>query len=515
MKKVLLILLSLIMVVSVFASCGGTEDKTTPKPTTPKDPGKVDKETPEEEQLNVDIDSIDYEGEMVYMVHWDTGNSTYDEFGMEEDQINNDAVNDSLYKRNLYTEQALGIDLEFVGITKSNYVNVSNFLTKLETRKADVTTPIDIIASQGRVMPYVILEGFLTDLNVYSDSLDLSKAWWPQNCKEACEIKDKLYFVSGDISANLLRSMIVLFVNKTTLGSLGYDYDEFMKSIVDYEWTFDGLIEMTNNCYQPLDAIAEPSEGDKFGLVTLYYLSDALFEGIGYRFLVKSNKDGEIFRLSNQMATEAVDGYVQKLKDWKETNNFHMPYNEGYYKDVFKNGNALFLLDYAWVGFDLQKTDIKYAVIPAPALDVNQKEYFTVCGGGFTVYGICDISEDYDRAAQTLQVLGYNAYSTTTPALFEVSFKGKFAKDDYAIEMFDLIREGLIFDVGKIYDSFIAEVTSGGEAVNDILPNIVSRSVRDDKVWATEFNPAGRQKLVRDQIKRANEKLLDYAESDN
>jgi hypothetical protein len=213
------------------------------------------------------------------------------------------------------------------------------------------------------------------------------------------------------------------------------------------------------------------------------------------------------------MATEAVDGYVQKLKDWKESNNFHMPYDESYFFDVFKNGNALFLLDYAWKGFELQKTDIKYSVIPCPALDTTQKEYFTVCGGGFTVYGICDVSTDYDRAAQTIQVLGYNAYSTTTPALFEISFKGKFAKDDYSITMFDLIRESLIFDVGKIYDSFIAEVTTGGEQMNNILPNIVSRSIRDDKVWATEFSPSGKQRFVREQIENANKKLLDYVNS--
>ena len=512
MKKIIALILAIITIAALFAACGdGGKTPTGSKATTPKQNGAGgDDNVPEDQKINLDLDSIDYEGETVYMVHWDAGSGIYNDFGIAAEEINNDAVNDALYKRNLYTEQALGITLDFYGITKSNYVNVTNFITKLTTRKNDPMTPIDIIASQGRVMPYVILEGLLTDLNVYSDSLDLDKAWWPDNCQEACEIKDKLYFVSGDISGNLLRSMIVLYVNKTVLGSYGFDYDEFMTSILNYEWTFDDLIAMTENTYQNLDQDPEPSKDDKFGLVTLYYLSDGLFEGIGYRYLVKSNKDNEIFRLSNQMATEAVDGYVQKLKDWKESKNFHMPYDESYFFDIFQNGNALFLLDYAWKGFELQKTDIVYTIIPCPALDVNQKEYYTVCGGGFTVYGICEASTDYDRAAQAIQVLGYYAYSTTTPALFEISFKGKFAKDDYSIQMFDIIRESLIFDVGKIYDSFIAEVTSGGEQMNNILPNIVSRAVRDDKVWASEFSPSGKQRFVRDQITNANNKLLDY-----
>lgn len=516
MKRILLVFLALIFIVSTFAACGDGAAKTTPKASqsTPKKdvtPGGDD--VPEEEKLNIDIDSIDYESETVHIVHWVAGNGdAYNEFGMEEESINNDAVNDAIYKRNLYTEQALGITLDFYGITKSNYVNVPNFINKLTSRKSDPMTPIDIIASQGRVMPYVILEGFLTELNTYSDSLDLDKVWWPENCREACEIKSNLYYVSGDISANLLRSMIVLFMNKKTLQSLGYEYETFMEQIKAYDWTLDDLIAMTENCYQDANtAVAGPSDGDKFGLVTLYYLSDALFEGIGYRYLVPSNKDNEVFRLSNQMATQAVDTYVTKLKDWKESNNFHMPYNEGYYQDIFKNGDSLFLLDYAWIGFELQKTEIEYAAIPAPALDEAQGRYYTTCGGGFTVYGICDSSVDYDRSAQTLQLLGYYGYQTTTPAIFEVSFKGKFAKDDYAIQMFDIIRESLIFDVGKIYDSFIAEVTTGGEEERRyIIPNVVSMAVRDDLVWATEFSPSGKQKFIRGQIDNANKKLIDF-----
>ena len=168
MKRIIALILALITIVAVFASCGDSVNaQTSPNQSSSKPTvGGGGDDVPEDQKINLDLDSIDYGGDTVYMAHWDTGNTAYDEFGMEADQINNDAVNDSLYKRNLYTEQSLGITLDFYGITKSNYVNVSNFINKLTTRKNDPMTPIDIIASQGRVMPYVILEGLLTDLNV-------------------------------------------------------------------------------------------------------------------------------------------------------------------------------------------------------------------------------------------------------------------------------------------------------------------------------------------------------------
>ena len=68
MKKFIVILLALVMVLSVFASCGDKQGATTPNKTTPKpsDPGQGGDNTvevPEEEQINLDLDAIDYEGE--------------------------------------------------------------------------------------------------------------------------------------------------------------------------------------------------------------------------------------------------------------------------------------------------------------------------------------------------------------------------------------------------------------------------------------------------------------------
>ena len=522
MKKFILILLALAMVISVFASCGDAQDPTTPTTPSKKPGGTTDgpgETTPENEQLNLDLDSIDYEGETVSVFHW----SGYQEFGMELEDVLNDAVNDAVYKRNLATETQLGIDFEWALQSNSGYPYTTKFIDRLETRISDPTTPVDIIAASMRSLPFFMVEGHLTELNTYSDTLDLTKAWWPGDIQDTAQVKGNLYFVSGDIALSLLRNMTVLFVNKTRLESIGQNYEELMQKVLNRGWYFDDLIALTQNEYLDMDNVKGPSAGDRFGLITLYYMSDALYTGLGYKYMTQSTRDNEYLRLSGNIAGETATQYVQKMKDWQLDNDFYMKYTdpqEATFADNFKNGLSLFCLNLASFGFSLQETAIKYACLPAPMLDSSQERYYTNMQGTYTGYGICKVSPDYDRAAQTVQVLGYNAYLETTPAVFEVSFQGKFAKDDYNIEMFNIIRESVVFDTGKIYDVYVATRTDGFDwkFLEYIICNVVSYGIKGNEQGEdTNFNFSSSgdpvRKKIQGNIEIANKEILDFIDS--
>ena len=85
---------------------------------------------PENEKINLDLDAIDHDGEEVHVFHWEP---SFNEFEIVLADIGNDA------------------------------------------RKQAPNTPVDIIATGIRSMATVMVEGHLTELNTYSDSLDLSK----------------------------------------------------------------------------------------------------------------------------------------------------------------------------------------------------------------------------------------------------------------------------------------------------------------------------------------------------
>ena len=518
MKKIIVLILALVMVISVFAACGKGNTPTTPNKTTPKlgdDPSDpADDETPEDQKINLDLDNIDYDGETVTVYHWIPQESNCEEFGMNAEDINNDSVKDSIFQRNTYAEEALGICFEWIAVAGS-FIKMDIHADKIRARLSDPNTPVDLIACMTKGMPCLITEGLLTDLNMYSDSLDLSKAWWPENCQDALAVKHKLYFVSGDVSANLLRMMTVLFVNKQVLAAHGHSYEQLMADVKDYTWTIDDLIAMNTGIYEDLDTVVSgPSLGDKFGLVTTYFHTDALYAGFGYKYATKSNKDNEVFRYSTQIVGETAVNYVTRMQNWAQDHNLWLDPSEKEYRDVFANGDAMFSLDRTHYGFLLQQTDINYAVIPTPAFDEAQGRYYTNIGGQFSAYGMCVGSPDYDRAAQALQTLGYFALTTTTPAIFEVSFQGKFSKDQYTIEMFDIIRESVIFDMGRIYEYYIV-IQSGimdKYTVPYLLTNIISLPIEEMRQFT--FNSSGdpTRRLLDGCIEMANDKLLDYIE---
>ena len=526
MKKLLPILLAIIMIVSALAACNDTPaatsgEKETPKPnasqnnqTNASTPEETDPEdnTPAEEKLNIDLEALDYGGRTFYTFHWDTNpyagwSSDSVEFVPDEDSIEGDPINNALYLRNLYIEEGLGIKLDFHAETGHDQYQ-SKFVDKLKIRLQDPETPVDLIGAYSRCAPHILVGGYAMDLEAYNESLDLSKAWWPSLVREEHEIKGRVFYVSGDASPGVLTQIESLFVNKDLLKSFGYDYDKFMTDILNGNWTHDDLIEMTKDRYQDIDGVTGESNGDFFGIVgENVCVGDALWTAYGYRLLDKSGEEDQVYELSSDLLGENAADFVKKMTDWCNTNDAHLQHESA--TDVMKypERNAHFahsgtLFMAMRIGsFDAPNMEIDYTVIPFPKGDEKQERYYTCVRDPYTQYSICSMAIDKDLVAETLQTMGYYGYKYTTPAIFEVTFKGKLAKDDYAIKMFDLIRESITFDVGRTFDRL----------TGTMLPNLVSRAWVDGKSWASHFS-ANKRKIYATYIENTNKDILEMLE---
>ena len=455
-------------------------------------------ELPRDKELNIDIDQIDYNNDMVGVYHWKTSLGA-EEFNMYEDAIYGSIVNEAIYRKNLYTEMNLGIDIEFYE-QKGSYTQIENFVNKLEGYIEDPMLPVDIIAGQTRTMPAVMIEGYLADLNGYSDIVDLDKAWWPVNCKSSHELGGKLYFVSGDISPNFTRMMTCIYFNKNMLKEYGHDYNALLESVRSYEWTLDDLMAMTKDTYRDLDTVSGPSGGDRFGITTTYYHTDALYAGLGYKFMERSARDGEVFKISYDYLSDNMTSYVTEMSEWAASNDLLVSDSESLYTNAFINGNALMTLNRFAFGSTLSDADFEYAVLPTPLKDENQSDYYTTLGNAYTSYGICAASSDALRAAETMQLLGYYGYTFTTPAVILDSFKSAGEGTD---EMVEIIQKSVIFDLGRMYDSFVIDSAERSH----MLANIASYAIRDNEAWNSAFDSIERA-LVENMVNKANERIV-------
>ena len=147
--------------------------------------------------------------------------------------------------------------------------------------------------------------------------------------------------------------------------------------------------------------------------------------------------------------------------------------------------------------FDAASVDCDYTILPLPKGSDSQTRYYTCVGNPYALFSICSAAVDKDLVAQTLQTWGYYGYTLTTPAVFEVTFKGKVAKDDYAIQMFDIIRENITFEIGRTFDRF----------TTTMLPNLVSRAWVNNTPW-TSVLTATKKVVLNASMDAANAKIF-------
>ena len=94
-----------------------------------------------------------------------------------------------------------------------------------------------------------------------------------------------------------------------------------------------------------------------------------------------------------------------------------------------------------------------------PKYDEAQEGYYTVSSFPYTLYGIPVDAKDPSMSAAILECLASESYRTVSPALFEVALKVKYASDNDASEMNDIIRGSNVFDIGRIFNDSVGGKT--------------------------------------------------------
>ena len=66
-----------------------------------------------------------------------------------------------------------------------------------------------------------------------------------------------------------------------------------------------------------------------------------------------------------------------------------------------------------------------------------------------------------DKSAAATKLMAYQSYLNVTPALFETAFKYQYSKNPYDAELFEVIRDNVVFDIGRpFFDSLGGDQSS-------------------------------------------------------
>ncbi len=480
--RIIAALCALVMLLSCFAACAetGDENVTTENAST-EAPGEdsgnqeVNENVDKDGFLKDDLpDELDYNKEIVSVLYWSDVERT--EFEVLEEETGVDMVKDAVYNRNMAAEERLGITFEWIG-QKGNNTN-RNAFANFANNSYSAGTYFDLVATYSRTSAMLCVDGLLEDINDVEDSyINVDQPWWPKCMVDTCSIDDALFFVSGDISTNILHFMYAIYYNMDLIASL--QLTDPVEYVDNMTWTLDVLIEMASNLYQDLDQSGDQSTGDFYGFCSSYFHLDAFYSGSELR-LVEDDPEG-ILKISDDFYGQKAIDLADKLGAWfNKGDSFVTRRGDDTNEDTpFIEGNAVFIQNrvymadnlYSGGSAPLRNADFEYGILPTPLYDENQENYITLLGNPITLWSIMRNAKDPSMSTAVLECLASEGFRKTSPALFENNMKYRYTPDSAgkgdSARMFDIVHDNINFDLGRIFSnslSYMSEMPSDAAA---------------------------------------------------
>lgn len=451
MKRKLSFALALLLLSASAAACsdGGVSAETTA--------AVADTETaavtePAETEPSYEPDDLpedlDFGGEIVHIFGWERD---VPEFTVEEES--GDIVNDAIFQRNRTVEERLNVELTYT-LAPGNSTYKGDWVKTVKQTTMAGDGANDIVGGYSMAGASLAYNRLLIDLKE-QPYLDFAKPWWPSSLIDEATCDGKLYFCSGDISNYMIYYLNAVFFNKSL--AQAYDVEDLYTLVREGKWTLDKLAQLSADAYHDLNGDGKKDPADQFGFTLSSVCADSLFFSSGLR-TTEIGDDG-LPAISPMFGSEKTQSLVAWLNDLFKTNSAYLSLDNDYMLPFLEERAMFFLVDVAFAGDKLRYTDIEYGILPLPKYDEAQDAYYTIPSFTYTLYGIPVDAKTPDRSAAVLECLASEAYRTVSPALFETALKVKYAGDDATSEMYDIIRGGVVFDIGRIFNDSMNSLT--------------------------------------------------------
>lgn len=351
---------------------------------------------------------------------------------------------------------------EKYGVTIEAY-QVDNVATTLSQ---DATAGL---AAYDAAMPFMgqaaplAQQNMFYDLNQFSEYIHLDAPWWDQAANENLSVAGKLYFTTGDISImQKIVSTAILF-NKNIYNEVFAErYGSMYDLVRDGKWTLDLMVEMGREVTYDSDEQAGMNFEDHWGMVGTNGIS-GFFIASGNKLIAKDQNDIPYLQFGSEASILYAEKVLQTFQDsswftntqklpqtWPESNVW-----EGA-MGAFGNDRALFYSSAFSAVKKLRNYDVAghMGIIPTPKASEEQDTYYTYANIVYA-YGICIPTnvEEPEFSAYMIELMACGGKNHITPAYYEVTLKGRDAKDDDSEDMLDnYIFNNVVYDLGVLYN---------------------------------------------------------------
>lgn len=474
------LLSAVLMLALPLASCSGSKVPAGSSTTEPADSSHTTRGNYDDQGYELDRlpENLDFDREKVSILYW----SDVEMQEFEPDGKEGELVNDSIFARNSAVETRLNVVLNWLPQPGSSVNNAYNAFTDRVQNDYLSDMALDLFATYSPGAGILASRGYNRNL-LGVNYFDPDSPWWPESLVDTCTINDKLFYASGDISVNAIHLMYGTYYNADLIRARGMqDPVDLVKS---GEWTMEKMFEMASGWYQ--DAGTGNAADNTYGLVTHQIHLDSFVIAAGMLMVSRdennqwclspdftSSKLYDLIRLAGTNIVSSDDGWC----------------GEGY-QTIFVEKRSLFVIDRIYLVYHkLLDVKFSYGVVPMAKYSDTQEKYLTCVGHPFTLYCISSgISQERaDIAGAVMECLASEAYRKTTPAVFNQLYQTRYVDNPVFREMFDLIRNGIVFDIGRIqnvatgqpyqmFQSGVLSVGSGWMMLNKANAGVLSEKI--------------------------------------
>lgn len=485
-NKLLCLLCLLLCFATVLISCGKKDPSPEPGNDSATDPNTepaTDDGLDENGYLRDTLPALDYGNEPISILCWKAENPEFEASG-----LSGDAIENAVYSKNKLVEKRLNVTLRFTEESLDTYNQ------KLNTSKMGGIY-WDVIAAKTQNASIATTDGHFLPLNQIQNSyIDPAAPWWSQQLVEKIEINNKLFFMTGDISTNLVQMIYSVWFNQKLIDDiegLTSPYDLIERN----EWTITKMMEMCVDAYSDTENIDDKvgvSSGDQLGLVSYYYDVPALLHGCGVS-IIEKNQVGKMVVSSafkGQRSQDIIDYISTKIHQSSFVGD-ESKWGDANFTGSFVGGRSLFTVAQSGAAINMfAKATFTLGVVPCPKYDSDQTTYYGAVRQPITMYGIMNNTPENRLLMDTavLEALASTCYRTTTPVIFENTMKAAKSTSPKMMEMLNLIRDTAYFDIGRVF----------GRSLNGICdqPGYAMRDNTPWKVYIDKKIPAVEEKIA-------------------
>jgi len=491
MKRTVSLILLAAMLLSVLISCGDSApaaDDTSAADTTAA-PAESTTETAVPETTNNALDSLpekmDFQGAAVSIIS-STKPNCYGPMDVAEVDKNSTILEQSIYDRNRSVEERLKIKITETTGTEATLQKT------FTTSAAAGDDAFQISQFADRINFAISLEGYHLDLAKDVPHVDLSKDYWFAKGNEVMSLGGKQYSAFGDMSLGTYDYTYLLGFNQKMLeeNKLKSPYDYFKED----QWTFDNFAALAAAVKKDLNGDGVMDDNDRYGYQArdgaMYVL---MYNAAGLKTVLQDKDGTPYFNVPNTQA-------FYDVYDWCRTNFIES--GSTYLKStavnfipeqpLFVEDKVLFVsLTFYYVGA-IREMVSDFGIVVYPKYTADQKEYYSYCSGGSRTVAVSKVTKNPESVGAMLEAMGSKSMETVIPTYYEINLKTKYARDEIASQMFDLIRDTRAFDLGD--QLWYKQVRS-----------ILGNAFRDQKPLASTV--ASIETAVNKEITSAMEKL--------